>query len=688
MCRLYFLLLAVMLGSNPAFAQAPQVDYTSPHIQFPADSGVVDVTQPPYEADPTGQRDSTASFQQAIDDLTMKGVDAFGWREILYVPNGTYRLSDSLRFSNDRDEHSSEGGGPNIIGESRDGVVLQLDDNLPAFQNADQPTPVISTINAGKWGNVAFMLSMMNFTIDTGAGNPGASGVRYIASNQGSLRDITIRSGDPDRVGYAGIDMFTSSIPGPALIKHVKIEGFDHAIKIGSPHYTMTLEHLEIADQRVSGIHCHQHSLTIRGLTSENDVPALVSDHRDGLVVLIDSTLKGGKLGLAAIQNQGEMLLRNISIQGYDTPLEHRGESQGSGSSITEWVSLPVTNVVDAQQQVATLNLPVEETPAVPWDDPSTWVSAAKYIENSEKALARNNWNDDSDAIQKAIDSMRGDQRTLYFPPGFYKVDQTLELRGNVRRVVGMWNAVSTSPRIEKQMKPMFLIPKDKAEIVWIDMFNDAPVPRRKANGFLENRSAHDVVLQSVYIAHGKAYRNADATGRLFLEDVTSLHHIFYAKHTGDKEELALPEANPQWEFKDQTVWARQFNPEFFGTMARSDGGQVWMLGVKTETLGTMMHAENGARVELLGGTFLPSYKDVRGMPAYVIDNADMAMSVAEMVGVRWQDGQQIPRASYDTVVKETANVETAELTKQEAPNRLDGRAFMLPLYRSVDTAK
>lgn len=130
-------------------------------------------------------------------------------------------------------------------------------------------------------------------------------------------------------------------------------------------------------------------------------------------------------------------------------------------------------------------------------------------------------------------------------------------------------------------------------------------------------------------------------------------------------------------------MFARQFNPEQFGVMAKSDGGQVWMLGVKTETLGTMFHAVNGARVEVLGGTFLRSYADERGMPSFVIEDAAMNFTVAEMVGLEWKGGKQVPKGSYKIVVTETHDGETKSLDSAKALRRVEKRGFVMPLYRS-----
>ncbi|MEE6282750.1 glycosyl hydrolase family 28-related protein [Georgenia sp. MJ170] len=50
------------------------------------DGPVVDVTRPPYEADPTGGDDATAAIQAAIDDV---GADGGG---TVHLPTGTYRV--------------------------------------------------------------------------------------------------------------------------------------------------------------------------------------------------------------------------------------------------------------------------------------------------------------------------------------------------------------------------------------------------------------------------------------------------------------------------------------------------------------------------------------------------------------------------------------------------------------------
>jgi len=68
--------------------------------------------------------------------------------------------------------------------------------------------------------------------------------------------------------------------------------------------------------------------------------------------------------------------------------------------------------------------------------------------------------------------------------------------------------------------------------------------------------------------------------------------------------------------FTQQTVWARQLNPENRAEHAINDGGQLWVLGLKTENPGsrgvnpsTILESRNGAKSEVLGG-----YQSTQGL--------------------------------------------------------------------------
>ena len=72
---------------------------------------------------------------------------------------------------------------------------------------------------------------------------------------------------------------------------------------------------------------------------------------------------------------------------------------------------------------------------------------------------------------------------------------------------------------------------------------------------------------------------------------------------------------------KDQKVWARQLNVENEGTHVTNDGGNLWVLGYKTERGGTLLHTKGGGQSEVFG-TF--SYTTTAGKlaPMFRTDDA------------------------------------------------------------------
>ena len=114
-------------------------------------------------------------------------------------------------------------------------------------------------------------------------------------------------------------------------------------------------------------------------------------------------------------------------------------------------------------------------------------------------------------------------------------------------------------------------------------------------NGGIEVNTNREVVFRSVEtrITH-------NGKGPLFLEDVA----------TGDFQ------LRP-----GQRVWARQLNVENQGTHITNHGGDLWVLGYKTERGGTLVHTKGGGRSEIFG-TF--SYTTTAGnlAPMFVTDDA------------------------------------------------------------------
>ena len=178
-------------------------------VRFPADAGVVDVTEAPYNATGDGKTDATAALQKALTDHP-------SGNRIIYLPNGTYLVSDTLRWP-----MGKPGGGDDckrviLQGQSRLGTVIKLKDNCPGFSKplADprykRPTGK-GVIWTGKAPAQRFRNGVRNLTIDTGRGNAGACGLQFIANNSGCVRHVLIRSGDGR--GVNGLNLPVKATP-------------------------------------------------------------------------------------------------------------------------------------------------------------------------------------------------------------------------------------------------------------------------------------------------------------------------------------------------------------------------------------------------------------------------------------------------------------------------------------------
>ena len=259
------LLLATTAGFPLSAAELvfPQ-DVFRPHF-------FVDVTQPPYRADKTGREDATAKLRQAIVDLYHEGQPAMR-QKTLYFPRGTYRISDTLdALAMKKDGTLGKVHRLLWIGQSRDGTVLKLDDNLPAFQDATKPKGMIKTESIGNNGNDAYNNRIWNLTLDVGAGNAGAAGIDYLASNNGSIRDVRIKAAPGS--GAAGL-LMTRAWPGPAFVKNLAVEGFEYGVHISRLEYSMTFEHVLLRNQRKAGFLNEGNAVFIRDMNSVNTVPA------------------------------------------------------------------------------------------------------------------------------------------------------------------------------------------------------------------------------------------------------------------------------------------------------------------------------------------------------------------------------------------------------------------------------
>lgn len=566
---------------------------------FPAGAAaIVNITQPPYNADPTGEEDSTAAIQKAIDLASFDGVAGDGVADdgtddgimdgssrrrprIVYFPNGIYRITDTLRGTANT---GRKGGGLVVLqGESRDGAILRLDARAPGFDDPAAPKPLFSNFN-GDYTNNAFMNGIESLTFEVGAGNPGAIAVAFANNNCGYVRNVVIRSLDPAGAGAAGLNLCPGSEPtnptGIGLIEDVFIEGFAIGVDISRGfHMPWVFEGLRLRGQTAAGILNGNRPLCIRDLQSQNAVPAILSTGDAALVVLLDSRLTGGSPDHPAVNLMGGwVFMRNVAHSGYRTALQVSESDVDRDLANSEYTNGPVLKLWDDTPPLS-LNLPIERAPEIPWDAPADWALAAPPTGDADK---------DTAALQEALSSGKP---SVMLQPGNYRVNATIEIGPGVRRIHGGWSSLRFAEPFKMQNRPLLRLGASDRPAVVIEKlqsdWSDA------TSYFLHHESNADLILRDIFWVAGPVYRNTPgAGGRLFIENVHSL---------GGKQE---PRENcPAFVFERQQVWARQINPEMQHPHIINKGGQVWILGFKTgEQRGPVVVTRDGGFTEILGG--------------------------------------------------------------------------------------
>ncbi len=603
-------------------------------IVFPGDSRIANVKK--FGAKGDGVTDDTAAIQKAIVN-TSDAKTNNGGTSLIYFPNGTYLVNQTLVWP------STTYFSRILQGQSQDGTIIKLKNKAAGFGDAKSPKAVFSTFEGGSTGN-AFRHSIYNLTVDVGSGNPGADGIRFTSNNQGGIRDVTIRSSDGQ--GRAGLAM-DKAWPGPSMIKNVRVIGFDYGIFAIGPEYSLTFEHITLENQKVAGINNIWNLLSIRGLTSRNAVPVIKSGASDNpndgrsYTLVIDGNFTGGSADKAAIEvNAGSVFARNIRTSGYQAVVKKGGDVV-PGTSIAEYVSGQTYSLFSSPQR--SLNLPVVEVPAVPWDDVSKWANVEGYGASGKDDK------DDTAGIQSALDSGK---TTVYFPTGNYKVSNTLRVRGNVRRIVGLESYLEVINRLKSQTSPVFRFEGRNQDVVVLERFNTNFGSFNYT--WFEHASPKTLVLRNIAINSAKSYRNRTGAGRLFIEDVTG----------------------GNWVFDHQEVWARQLNPENEGTKIVNNGGKLWILGLKTEKVGTVVETKAGGKTEILGGLVYPIQPVPAEQPAFINNGSSLSVSIAESC----YSGDY----NYKVIIKETRDGVTKTLPNKAIPGR-SSCSFTLPLYVGFD---
>jgi hypothetical protein len=607
-------LWAVLLASGCSHgpvqkATDPEIEPPPPAMRlvFPDDPAVVNA-QRDFGARGDGKTDDTVALQKAIDASSGQGGGQ--GTKVLFLPNGVYRLTDTLVVR--------AGLGPWVYGESRDGVILRLDDGAPPGVTA-----VIRTHPSDVQATSAdfFMRNFCNLTIDVG-NNPHVDGIRWYGNNSSLLKQVRIVG-----TGNIGINAGFLGQNGPSLIQDVIVEGsFETGVRCAWS-WGQTLSRVTVRNARKWGVYVNATAVGIEDLEVENAPIALHNEYPNdwtwwgGVVALVGGRFRGSDPAQPAIINTSVLYARNVTATGFRQVL-HSTTPGGSvsGNILDEYISHPVKKLF-ADAPDTSFQLPIVAEPRMSWEtNLARWVCV-----NDFGAVAGDNI-DDTAAFQAAIDAAAREGKTTVYlrgiggpDPNWYTLEGEVRVHGSVRHILALGFG-----RILSAGKGRFVVDDDAAPCV---KFQHLHAFGGRPPEVINRSTTRTLVVESCdlrVIGEGQ--------GPIFVTDCPS------------GIELRSP---------GQSLWARQLNPEGDCDvgLVRNHGGRLWALGVKHEGRGVRFLTDRGGFTEVLGlFHYAPDMATNDFRPAFDIQNAAFcAMGVREIsfgnsypVKVRERRGQEV----------------------------------------------
>ena len=649
-------------------------------MKYPSNTkAVINVTQAPYYCDNTGRTDCTAALRRAINDVLSPNIDgiqraldklnasgdpnytiSFEIKKrngvpsvifpeeleparILYFPNGTYLVSDTISHSLENLKNILSGNPTMEInrqiyihGESAENTVIRLMDHCPGFGFGDRK-PIVSYTRMEK-SNIAQTNSIADITIDCGVGNPGAVGLHFYSSNSGAVRNVRIRSADPEGRGACGLLLAGNM---EAFVKNVTVHGFEYGIQVEGVDRPISCENIILENQRTTAFLVRDSNVSVWKLNTRTPVNAFRAEGSRSMVALLDGKLLGGhNMQKGVVIAAGEAYIRNVQTQGYRYPLIQGAQCNHFDSYIAEFTTVEKPFGAFHGGKLS-LHLPVEETPEEDLVmDREYWVCVDDY------GAVGDGLTDSTEAIQAALNSGKP---YLFFGTGHYLVDGPVTVPASVRLIDFMFCDFYAGPNLRNARNTGFL-----------KLCQDSPEPLtlrqvftwEKFFGyfrFVEHACRRDLVMKDLHTQCAGMYFNTVSGSRVFIENC--------ACTMGGGDYCTVP----PFAFYGQRVWAKNINPERGDIQIRNEGSDLWILGMKTESWedrGGTTAVENvgGARAECFG---IYSGIGGRGVPLY--RNEDSELSVFMTSGGYGRN------SVWDILVRDTQGTDTRDFCFEEA---------------------
>lgn len=432
--------------------------------------GFVNVAAPPFNADPSGQRDSTQVIQEAVNYARERQL-------VCLFPPGEYLVSDTIvceqyrplrtptRRSGDRDHPCV------LMGMEEDGrrPCLILSPKSQGFDDPEHPKPVIYFWAAGNGEeapldqpqpNISMNQMIIGLDLRLGPNHPGAVGISHRAAQGSGIQDCTIDA----RGAFCGVAGGAGSGGSHA---GVTVIGGRYGLGLRGTQPAATLTGVTLLDQEESAIICSgRQATTIVGfrIRHRSQGPVVLAKQNwihQGQINLIDGIVEADGLNSAALlDTTAAAYLNNVFVRGIETMVRSPvGElkAPGPGWSHVQELAVAVPPAVFRGRQLASLGVKeltytcgiwldgkkwpepiwqkIVPTEAPPddlvarhlWDKsfPRPWSRGVVNVKRLKDAPIGDGVTDDTEALQRAIDS----HAMLFLPKGNYRVTRTLRLR-------------------------------------------------------------------------------------------------------------------------------------------------------------------------------------------------------------------------------------------------------------------
>jgi len=635
--------------SGAALSPAAEAECNA-EIVFPDDARIIDVTKPPYNAKGDGVHDDTAAINAALKDFNSSKADYSPDRFMsytIYLPEGTYLVSDTLEARVARDK---TGSGVRLVGQGRDRTIIRLADDTPGFDNPQRDKNIVRMAPDGAQPNSAYGNYVQHLTVDAGAGNPGASGIRFDVANSGAMENVRIRG---EKSGCYGL-VFRGTC-GLGYVRDVTIEGFQVGVYLDSATVNnIAFERLTLLNQGACGILNEAKNIQLLDLTSHNRGPAIRAVDPMAVCFLLNAKLEGTGPGPAIhLVSPSFLYLRDVEVKGYTAPVQVSGDYTAplpAGPSIDEWWSFEAPFM--AGKKMRSLRLPIKNTPTFYSSNLEDWASVMDF-----GATPDDDSDDDAPGIQKAIDSGKP---VVYFPRGFYTLKTDVVVRGGVRKVDFLFSRIQNGDDTEARI---VVEDTNHPEVVLENFVQMIPMVHNSASAVAFRNRGPDHALISV---------GDKATGDLFVENA--------GPHTTIEVRNGVH------------AWLRAINREKSGLL--NDGSTVWSFADNIETMRrrgsgdtkiSPIRTVNGGRTEIIGACM--DALQVAHVPAdgSLMSSEDSEISVTCGGEIR-RKGEEI--GSWPVHVTEIRNGEKTRITEEQAlyftsEGQEFPKRFVIPMYRS-----